>query len=186
MSNSKSKFSFPTHSNYKQETKLKVLHVMKVDYLHFTGVFVCYEHVCTFQVSSRAQYAIDVLCHLFFGLFGFSFLPNFCFVVQIVAVPISSASPAKMSPFKEHAILPKQVCYTRRCLDLSQGSNERWCILSQGRRGWGCNIFTIMLNTYTFVSSFICNDLQLDALLKMGKKCDVIIIICWLSIFFSK
>ncbi|XP_056006113.1 transcription factor Dp-1-like [Ostrea edulis] len=28
--------------------------------------------------------------------------------VQIVAVPISSASPAKMSPFKEHAILPKQ------------------------------------------------------------------------------
>lgn len=29
--------------------------------------------------------------------------------VQLVAVPISTTSPAKMSPLKEHTILPKQL-----------------------------------------------------------------------------
>lgn len=35
-----------------------------------------------------------------------------CLAVQLVAVPISTTSPAKMSPLKEHTILPKQVPYS--------------------------------------------------------------------------
>lgn len=40
--------------------------------------------------------------------YGFFFS---CAAVQLVAVPISTTSPAKMSPLKEHTILPKQVLY---------------------------------------------------------------------------
>lgn len=40
--------------------------------------------------------------------------------MQLVAVPISTTSPAKMSPLKEHTILPKQVLIKKKlCPDLN-------------------------------------------------------------------